>query len=477
MNTIKKSFVYNAIYQLLAIIIPLVTTPYLSRVLGETGVGNYSFHYSIAGFFVLFIMLGLNNYGNREIAKSRDEQDALREKFWGIYSFQIIMGLIVSVIYVGYIFVFSENRMLSLIMGLYVASAIFDVNWCMFGLEQFKLTTIRNIIIKLLSTVLIFIFVKTEQDVELYSIIMVGSIFLSQLSVWPYILRKIKIKKVSASMIFSHFKPNLALFLTTFAVSIYKIMDKIMLGAISGKEEVGFYESAEKIICVPIAFVSALGTVMLPRMSNLYKNGQDEKVYEIFKTSMVFSALISTILSFGIMCVSRPFVPIFYGDGFDTCRWLYLFLLPSGLFVAFANVIRTQFLIPKNYDKPYIISAFMGAITNLLFNAIFIPIFGAIGAAIGTLVAEMVVCIYQIIAASRRGLKFKPIFRRIYPAYVSGIIMFLVTYGVSYILSEGVISLVCLVGIGAVVYIIIFGMIMLIDKSTRKYYLELIKRR
>lgn len=395
MNSIKKNFFYNSIYQVLNMFIPLITTPYLSRILGAEGLGVYSYHYAIANYFSIFIMLGVTNYGNREIAKNRDEKIRLTETFWEIYFTQFVLGLIIVFIYLAYCYFIIENKITAYIMTIYLFSTTFDVGWCCFGLENFKLISIRNSIIKLLTTLSIFAFIKKKEDVLLYCIIMVVGMLVSQLTIWPYVIKKVGFCVPDVKNILKHIKPNCFLFMTTLAVSLFKIMDKIMLGAIATTDQVGFYEASEKITSLPTAFIVALGTVMLPRMTNIKVNSSNESGKYIYK-SIILAMFLASAISFGIMSVSDIFVPIFYGEGYEICSLLYKFLLPSCLFFAFANVIRTQFLLPNEMDKVYVISAVCGAGVNLVINLVLIPVMGAVGAALGTFFAEMVVCFYQV---------------------------------------------------------------------------------
>ena len=426
MNSIKKNYAYNLLYQVLIILIPLITTPYISRVLGANGIGQYSFAYSVANYFVLFIMLGINNYGNREIAKVRDDKIKLSVTFFGIFYMQLFMGILMNIIYLIYCLLLSENIIISLILGAYVFSGIFDINWFFFGIENFKFTVTRNIVIKVISTICIFCFVKSSDDLVIYCAILSISLLISQLALWPNLRSKLVYVRIKIEDIKKHIKPNLILFLTVIAVSIYKIMDKIMLGFMSPYTEVGFYESSEKILQIPIALVTSLGTVMLPRMSNLY--AKDVKnVNKYIYYSLLFAMFISSSFSFGIMSVSKEFVPLFYGSGYETCIYLFLILLPSCIFLAYGNVMRTQFLIPNNMDKIYVNSAFLGALINFVINIMLIGRFGSIGAAIGTFFAELFVCIYQCYMI-RKKLPIRKYTIRIIPFILSGIIMFIINY-------------------------------------------------
>lgn len=194
MNSIKKNFIYNSLYQLLVIVVPLITTPYLSRILGATGIGEYSYAFSVSSYFVMFIMLGLNNYGNREVAKCRDNVNELSRIFWSIYAMQLVMGILVVSAYLVYI-MSVKDRILPVILGIYVLSGCFDVNWFCFGIEQFKFIAIRNTIIKLISTILIFVFVKTSRDVGGYCLIISLGQLLGALVVWPKLIRHINFYK------------------------------------------------------------------------------------------------------------------------------------------------------------------------------------------------------------------------------------------------------------------------------------------
>ncbi|HFR3154394.1 TPA: oligosaccharide flippase family protein, partial [Streptococcus suis] len=200
--------------------------------------------------------------------------------------------------------------------------------------------------------------------------------------------------------ILSHLKPNLFLFFTVLAVSVYKIMAKIMLGVMNSNEQLGFYESSERVIQVPMAFITALGNVMLPKMSNLVVKNKEQSPILIGK-SLRFVMLLSSSMSFGIMAVSKEFVPLFYGDGFEICILLFLILLPSCLFLAFSNVFRTQYLLPNQKDSILIQSVFIGAIVNVVINYSLIPSIGAVGAALATLGAEFAVTVHQTFRISK----------------------------------------------------------------------------
>lgn len=337
--SVKKNFIYNIFYQILVIIIPLITTPYIARVIGAEGVGIQSYTYSIANYFVLFAMLGVNNHGNRSIAMVRDDKEKLSKTFWSIYSLQAIMAIVMIVIYIGYTMSFvMENKIIACIQLIYIISALLDINWFFFGMEQFKITVTRNTIIKLLTMLSIFIFVKDKNDLYLYSLILALGILLSQSILWLYIKKYISFVKVKKEDIIKQIKPNLILFIPVIAISLYKIMDKIMLGSMSNMVQVGFYENSEKIINIPLGIITALGTVMLPKMSNLQAKGLEEESKKYIDLSIQFAMLLAIGSAFGLIGVGPKLIPIFLGSEFISCISIVSLLSVTILFLAWANV-------------------------------------------------------------------------------------------------------------------------------------------
>lgn len=395
-SSLRKNVVYNFAYQLLILVLPLVTAPYLARVIGAEGVGIYSYSYSIATYFVYFIMLGLNNYGNRSIAAVQDDRDARSKLFWEIYSMQLVCFLIVGTIYVIYAVALSDEMVVALLQGIYVLSALFDVNWFFFGMEQFRLTVIRNTVVKTLTAISVFIFVRDSTDIDAYIAIMCIGILSSQLALWPFLKRYVDIVRPSLSRVLRHIKPNLILFVPVIAVSVYNILSKIVLGAMAGAEEVGYFESAAKIIQVPTALVTAVGTVMLPRTSALVAKGEYGAAARHTERTLVYVSAFTSVAAFGIPLVANPFTELFYGPGFESSAACMVVLCATVPLLGFGNVIRTQYLIPMARDRVFLWSAVCGAVANVAVNLILIPMFGALGASFGSLAAETAVLAYQL---------------------------------------------------------------------------------
>lgn len=433
MSNPRRNFIYNIIYQSLSLVIPLISAPYLARVIGADGVGVYSYTFSIVNYFMLLTMLGVNNYGNRSIAKVRDDKDRLSRTFFSIFYVQLFMGVIMLLLYTLYILVFGGQFVVYLVIeSLFIISAILDINWYFFGTEQFKKTITRNSIIKIATLLLIFILVKNKNDLWKYTLIMGSMTLLSQSIMWFFLKKEIRKVAVSKKDILKHIKPDLLLFVPVIAVSLYKIMDKIMLGALSGVAEVGYYENAEKIIGIPLALISALGTVMLPRISNLFAKGKANKAKEYITKSTSFIMFLSLPMCAGLIGTGKIFAPLYFGQEFEKTGILIMMLAGTLPFMAFANILRTQYLIPSEKDRIYIVSVFLGAMVNLAMNIIFIPKLGSIGACIGTISAEFIVMAYQALKV-RKELPVLQYLVQAVPFILKAATMLIIIYPLNYI--------------------------------------------
>lgn len=448
---VKKNFMYQLLYEVLVIILPFVTSPYIARVIGAEGLGKFSYSYSVAYYFVLFAMLGLKNYGNRAIAQSRDKQDELDETFCNIVTLHIIVSLMCCVAYLVYAFNIKEDRTYAIIQIAYVLSALFDISWFYFGIEKFKLTVLRNTIIKILNVICVFVFVRDGDDIWKYCAIMSIGMLLSQISLWFPLRKYINFVKPKWNKMVIHIKPLFILFVPAVAISMYKYMDKIMIGTLSDKTQLGYYENAEKVINIPMTIISSFGTVMLPKMSNLAKFEDKKNSERYMRISMRYVMCLAFALAFGLAGVGKVFAPVFWGKEFNISGTIIMGLSITIPFIAFANILRTQYLIPVGKDKEYLVSVICGAIINLVINGLLIPKMGAIGATIGTIFAEVLVCVIQCIAV-RKELPLITYMKNTFVFVVVGIVMFAVVYSIGDCMKIGILSLVVQVIVGGGFY-------------------------
>ena len=240
MGNVKKNIFYNMGYQILILIVPFITSPYVSRVLGPEGLGTYSVTTAIVKYFTLFALLGMTNYGNRTIAKNKDSKEKLSVTFWNLYYFQLMSSTIVLIAYIMYLISAGIDNygLVSLCQIPYMLSSVFEVSWFFYGMENFKGIVTRNAIVKILTTIAVFAFVKGRGDAWIYVLINSLSLLMGQLCLWPFVFKYVFFEKPNWSIIRSHFKPNCILMISVIAVSIYTLMDKIMIEWMTSSTEV-----------------------------------------------------------------------------------------------------------------------------------------------------------------------------------------------------------------------------------------------
>ena len=451
-KSITKNYIYNLVYQILIIIVPLITTPYLSRVLGAENIGIYSYTLSITTYFILLGTLGVNAYGQREIAYVRDNESVRTKTFFEILIMRAITLTISMIIFYFTFASTGEYNMYYKILLLEIIANMIDISWFFQGQEEFKKTVIRNTIVKLISVICIFVFVKTQEDLSKYFLIYVLSTLLGNLSLWLYLPKYIQKVRMKELKIWRHFKPTIGLFIPQVAVQIYTVLDKTMIGAIvEDKSEVGFYEQAQKIIKLLITIATALGTVMVPRMANTFANGKNSKLREYMNKSFKFVLLLVFPLMLGIISIANKFVPIFYGEGYEKVIYLIIVISPIILAIGLSNVIGTQYLLPTKQQKKYTISVVAGSIVNFVLNMIFINLWQSIGASIATVIAEFTVTGIQFYLI-RKELNLLDVLKMAKKYCMSGIIMFIVSIIIGTLIQDNLISIIVQICISAIVY-------------------------
>ena len=453
-GNIKKNYLYNLVYTLLNTALPLLTMPYLSRVVGAEGVGIHAYYYSAAHIFYIIAKLGLNNYGTRLISRNRDSAN-LSAVFSSVYYQQMITALVANVAYWGYYFLVARkepNGVFALILGLLVFAGFFDIDWLFSGLEQFKSISRKNILVKTVSVALIFLLVKRREDLWKYTLLIAGSMFFGYLSMWTRLKRLVHFVPVPFRDVLAHLKPNLILVIPVFAINVYRTMDKIMLGAMSTMIQTGLYENAEKIVYALCGFITAFGTVMMPRITHMIASGQEAEMERYRALSMEFMMTLMIAMSAGLMAVSNRLAVLLFGAQFAGSGPLLMALSVTLPIIGWANVIRSQYVIPRGLDRLYVITVVSGAVVNLIVNAMLIPGMAAMGAVIGTICAEGIVPVIQFILL-RKQIDYGPLVKKSVIALVSGIIM----YGVVRLAERLPLTGVTLLGVQVVIGVVTYG--------------------
>lgn len=420
----KKNYVYNVFYQVLIIIVPLIVTPYISRVLSPEGIGQYSFANSLITYFALFAALGFGYYAQREIAKERDNAYKRSCLFWEIFLCRLTPTLLCLAVNFMLVFlnVYGDESFLMLVMSCNIAAVAFDVSYYFQGMEDFKKIVFRNVLVKIITVALIFVFVNSSDDVWLYALINFGMVVIGNLTLWiglPGYLVKVKPSDLHPMR---HMPGTLRLFIPTIVISIYTVLDKTLIGVITQSDaQNGYYEQADKIVKLALTVITCLGTVMIPRNTSEFKRGNVEKLkYNIYFASK-FVWFLGTALAFGLAATTFNFNGWFFGAGYEPVNSIICVLSALSVIIGLSNVIGTQYLIPVGRDKTFTLTVTAGAAINVALNIPLIIFFGAFGAAIATIIAECSVTAMQLICVRKELCVQKIIFGGIKNIIAGGI--------------------------------------------------------
>jgi O-antigen/teichoic acid export membrane protein len=472
--SVKKNYIYNVAYQILNLLIPLITAPYVSRVLGPNGTGINSLTLSFSQYFILFGTIGISLYGNRTIASVREDERNLKKTFWSIAILQLTTAMTAFFIYF-IIFVLRDTgyRLLYIVQGVNILAAAIDVTWFFMGLEQFKKTVTRNTIIRLVALVCTFIFVRTENDVWKYALIFSASTFFGQLVMWYYVPAIVGKPIVIFKEIKKHFWPSVSLFIPQIAIQIYVVLDRTMIGMFAGEAELGYYDNAEKIVKMSLAVVTSMSTVMLPRLTSVFIQKDYAKLREYMNKSFGFINYLSMPMMFGIAAISINFAPFFFGSEFVKSGPLMMVLSLIIPGIAWGSVIGMQYLLAAGKVKEFTISVTAGAVINVAINLVFIPLFKSTGAAIATIAAETTVAVVQLYLA-RHDLVMRDLFKDFWKYVLSGTVMFVVIKLLNANMNFNAITLILQVSLGGAIY---FVLLLILKSEMNQFVLQTVSKK
>lgn len=480
-KNLKINFVYNFLYQLLAVIVPLITSPYLARTLGAENIGIASWTNSIVIYFGMFISLGVENHGNREIAYVRLSKRDRSIRFWSIYFCQLINLVVVFILYILYVLVIADNyKLIFFILAFFLISKGIDIAWFFSGMEEFRVTVMRNSIVKIITLISIFVFVHQPTDLWKFVAINTVGLLVGQLTLWPNLNKYVYFYFPKMNEVIEHVKPLWILFIPVLAISVFTYMDKYMIGWLSDVVQNGYYENADKIISVPKAFVTTIGIVMLPRTAHLLSSKRIDESKRYIELSMTYTVMIGSALAFGLSAVSDIFSVVFWGESFKSCGILIQGLSPTVLLSVIGSVIRSQFLIPNKRDREYTVSLVIGAIVNFCINLVLIPRIGAFGAVIGTMFSETILMSIQLFYV-RKELPLKRYFQNCFFYILIGIVMYIAVILLKIKLEYNIFSLIILILIGGGLYVLLLWTYLHYSKNEnskviKKQILNIIRR-
>ncbi|MBP3891878.1 MAG: oligosaccharide flippase family protein [Solobacterium sp.] len=454
---ILKNYLYNILYQMVKIVLPFILVPYTYAHITPPALGIYNFAGAIMQWFILFGILGVNTYGNREIAKVRDDKKLLNKTFFEIFYMQLCNMIIAMIAYYVYIqFTVTEHRLMYQLTGLTMLASMLDITWFFYGIEDFKKASIRNTIVKILGVSLIMLLCKKPEDLWLYILINVGSELFGQLIMFVQLRQYITFEKVSLKEAYhNHFKATFQLFVPTIAISVYTILDQTMLGYLYNKEHVSYYLTSMNIVKMFLYFITSIGAVALPRVTNLYYNDAQgaEKAKALINTTMKIALLLALPMCLGMWAITPGFIG-WYLPTTPIIATLIRWACPIIIFISMSNVTGIQYMVPTGMYNQYSTSVIAGATINFIVNMTLIPTLGALGAVIGSIIAEISVTLIQFVMIHKQvNIHF---FEKSYFIYLFGsILMMLVVVGIGRLLPIGKLSTLIQILCGMLVYLLV----------------------
>lgn len=402
MNMLTKNYLYTIFYQVFSIIIPIITMPYVTRVLSPNSIGEVNYSQSIAQLFVLSTILGLGKYGVKVIAQEvRGTTDEMKI-FIENYIVQIVLGVFSIVIYIS-LGIIGNNDILYYIQVIYIISAILDINWFYQGREDFKKSITRGIFVKIFGLVLIFLLVNDDSDKLIYALVLSGSQFLGTLFLFVTLFREcsfinnIKKNSIELNNVKKNLLESLKVFIPIFSLQIGMQMYPIIIGILGTKEDVAYFNNSIKIVLIPLYIVTSLSTVLMPRVTKMIANDTEEKIInKLMKQSFNVVICLSIPLSMGIILIAPNFVPWFFGDNFTDATVFLQILAIKIVPMTLIEFIAYQYLLPHGKNTLYAFYTFIGTLIGFILLPPFFSILGVNGIVFMSVLTDILVVILLI---------------------------------------------------------------------------------
>lgn len=399
MKSLKFNLIMNSLLTLSNILFPIITFPYVSRILQAEGVGKVTFITSIVAYFALFAQLGIPTYGIRACARARDDRKKLTKIVQELFLINLVMTIIsYFTLLIVYFSVdrLREDGMLFLVISLTIIFNQFSMEWLYKGLEEYRYITIVSILFKTIALVMMFLFVKSADDYIIYGAISIFALSASSILNFINIRKHVDFYKISGGYEFvKHIRNILIFFALTCAITIYTNLDTVMLGFIHDDLAVGYYTTSIKIKAILLSVVTSLGVVVLPRLSYYVEKGNKQKFIELSNASFHFIIMISLSLTIYFIIYSKEVINFLAGSGFSESIIPMQIILPTVILIGITNLLGFQILVPLGKERLVLLSVLAGGVVNFTFNLILIPKYSYVGAAISNLLAEFTVAIVQ----------------------------------------------------------------------------------
>ncbi len=409
MGRLTRNYLYTLAYQILALIAPLLTAPYLARVLGASNLGIYSYVNSSGNIVTTLSLLGISAYGNRQAAYVRDNREELTRTFWEMMAARLILGAIGTLAYALYALANREMARYFLLYYPYILANFIDCSWVYVGLEDMRPAVIKNFITKVVNIAGIFLLVRRRGDVWIYILLLAATAFIANVSVYSQLPKYVggfrgeRLPPIRKERVLAHIRGSAVLFLPHVASLFYLQVDKVMLKWLTDSTaQVSFYDQAEKMINIPLSIITVMSTVMMPRLANIFKTGQKKDIEALLQQAGRLALMMTFPLMLGIFSIARQFVPWYLGSEFLPTAEAMRILAPIVLFNTLSSISGAQYFTATNQVKILMQAHVSAAVMNMIVNALLIPRYGYAGAAVATLLSSGTSVIIQYRTFTRR---------------------------------------------------------------------------
>lgn len=453
-RSVTENIFFNMLYQVLVTVLPILTTPYVARTLGLHSNGIHSFTESIVTYFTVFGAVGTGLYGIRKVAYVRDDEEELAKVTKEVFSLRIFLMLVSLSIFVPLLCINNSYASIYRIYAIYIVANGLDITWFYQGVEDFKKVTLRNLFVKFLFVVSLFLFIKEPNDLPWYVFLTVISSLLGNLIMVFYLPQYVNLRKGKVKNPFIHFKPSLFLFLPQAMNYVYVLIDRSMLGWMTTTDNVGLYDQAQRIVRMITAILQSVGYVMMARVANLKTSNEKDKIIEYARKSVNFNLFIAFPALFGILGVADDFIPFFLGAEYVGAAPILEILSVLVFLTSMNSLMGIQLLIPLGKERAYTIATTGGATVSVLGNLLLIPILGVYGSAIACIVAELTVFIISY-CHLRDMFSLLRVLKDNYKILLGAVLMFVSVRLIALLEINAIVKLLCeLVG-GAAIYFLV----------------------
>ena len=462
-QSIVSNYLYNVAYEIFVLILPFITATYTSRIFGPDGIGIYSYSNTIASYAILIGSLGISTYGQRECSRFRNNKEILSKTFWELVFLKAISCSICLLIYLLPSFLSQQYGIYLQAFTILIIANIFDISWFFRGIESFKWVSIWQIISKIISIICLFTFIKAKTDLLLYIILISSSTFIGNIFMWITLKKYVCLFPIHKLKPLSHLKNTFIYFVPTISTSVYTQLDKLMIGWITNNDfQNGYYEQATKIISMCKTLILTINIVVSSRISYLYQLKRFDEIKKRIINTTSYIMLLSIPMVIGLIAVSKDFVPLFFGDGYDEVVYLIYILAPILFVVGISNVLGTCYFTPSGQRGKSNKIVVAGAALNFILNLIFIQFFEARGAAFASLIAETFILIFYLIMC-RNILPLLEIIKMMWKKIIAAIIMIIFIMFIRNQIENLMVSLILQVVSGAIIY---FAVLLLLKDNT-----------